>query len=74
MVKITISRDNTNVKKLHNLASNELFDKRTVKKILEISGDSELVFSSGITRTCGGDPKGPISYDKRLLYYPHMRG
>ena len=46
MTKITISRDNTTVSKLHNLASNSIFDKRTVKKILEISGDSELVFSS----------------------------
>ena len=46
MTKLTIIRDNTNVSKLHNLASNELFDKRTVKKILERSSDLELVFSS----------------------------
>ena len=46
MTKLTISRDNTNVKKLHNLASNGLFDKRTIKHILEVSNDSELVFSS----------------------------
>ena len=49
MVKITISRDNTTVSKLHNLASNEFFDKRTVKHILEVSNDSELVFSSEYT-------------------------
>ena len=49
MVKIIISRDNTTVSKLHNLVSNELFDTRTIKKILEISGDSELVFSSEYT-------------------------
>ena len=49
MTKITINRDNTDIKKLHNLASNGLFDKRTVKKILEVSGDSELVFSSEYT-------------------------
>ena len=46
MKKLTISRDNTNVSKLHNLASNGLFDKRTIKHILEVSNDSELVFSS----------------------------
>lgn len=46
MTKIIINRDNTTISKLHNLASNGLFDTRTVKKILEISGDSELVFSS----------------------------
>ena len=46
MTKIIIDRDNTTVSKLHNLASNSIFDKRTVKKILEISGGSELVFSS----------------------------
>ena len=46
---ITINRDNTTVSKLHNLASNDLFDKRTINHIFEISGDSELVFSSKYT-------------------------
>ena len=49
MTKITINRDNTDVSKLHNLASNGIFDKRTINHIFEISNDSELVFSSKYT-------------------------
>ena len=46
MTKITINRDNTDVLKLHNLASNGIFDKRTIRRIFETSNDSELSFRS----------------------------
>ena len=48
MIK-TIIRDNTNVLKLHNLASNGIFDKRTIRRIFETSNDSEISFRSKYT-------------------------
>ena len=46
MQKYTIERTNTDVNKLWNLASNGIFDKRTVNKIFDNSCIDVITFNS----------------------------
>ena len=56
MKKYTIVRTNTDVRKLWNLASNGILDKRTVIKIFEESNIDVITFNSKYT------------YDKFLIF------
>ena len=49
MKKYTIVRTNTDVRKLWNLASNGILDKRTVIKIFEESNIDVITFNSKYT-------------------------
>lgn len=45
-MKFEITKNNTEISKLWNLAKNGLFDRRTINKIIENSTDDKIVFSS----------------------------
>ena len=56
MLKYTIERTNTDVRKLWNLSYNGIFDKRTINKIFEKSNIDVITFNS------------KYAYDKYLRY------